>query len=430
MTAESVALWSRVEAGLVARAWDIPIYFVRETDAVLEMYHEVTRGSSSYHVMSSISGDAPRLASVSLHNIKGFLTGTSKGSGSEKTLAVVAYYDTLGAAPGLRTGADSNGSGVAALLELARLFSLLYEAPGAHGSHSVLFVLTSGGQLNFAGARHWLSAADPRTLDTIEFALCLDSIGAIGDRLYLHISRKPSTKPGASAALAAMHQAFAASAAALNITLEVVHKPINMSDPTVSWEHEQFSRKKIAGGTLSRLARPAPGLSRPSLFDSRERVSVPNLLLTIRFIAESLARRIYGLEAWPYTEIFGGEGGLAVSQDYVVTVLGAVSALPRVSHSIEPSVVDDISRMLEDHVQTSVSRFTWESAGAAHYGHLTSTLTVYKLPSVFTGLILAVSTFLYLVAIYAFLRGPRESYGEFKRLFAPKAPLKSSSNKK
>ncbi|MED6218811.1 hypothetical protein PIB30_030133 [Stylosanthes scabra] len=38
------------------------------------------------------------------------------------TIAIVASYDTFGAAPALSVGSDSNGSRVVALLEVARKF--------------------------------------------------------------------------------------------------------------------------------------------------------------------------------------------------------------------------------------------------------------------------------------------------------------------
>lgn len=41
-------------------------------------------------------------------------------------IVVVTHYDTHSAVPGLSVGADSNGSGVAALLELLAIFSRFY----------------------------------------------------------------------------------------------------------------------------------------------------------------------------------------------------------------------------------------------------------------------------------------------------------------
>ena len=55
----------------------------------------------------------------------GRLTGAS-GEDQLPTILVVAHYDAAAGAPGLSTGADSNGSGVSILLELSRLFSTLY----------------------------------------------------------------------------------------------------------------------------------------------------------------------------------------------------------------------------------------------------------------------------------------------------------------
>jgi Zn-dependent M28 family amino/carboxypeptidase len=50
-------------------------------------------------------------------------------------------------------GSDSNGSGVAALLEIARLFSRLYSNPKTRGKYNLLFGLTSGGPYNYNGTQ-------------------------------------------------------------------------------------------------------------------------------------------------------------------------------------------------------------------------------------------------------------------------------------
>lgn len=50
-------------------------------------------------------------------------------------------------------GSDSNGSGIAALLEIARLFSLLYSNPKTRGRYNLLFGLTSGGPYNYNGTQ-------------------------------------------------------------------------------------------------------------------------------------------------------------------------------------------------------------------------------------------------------------------------------------
>ena len=48
-------------------------------------------------------------------------------------------------------GSDSNGSGAVALLEIARLFSILYSNPKTRGRYNLLFGLTSGGPYNYNG---------------------------------------------------------------------------------------------------------------------------------------------------------------------------------------------------------------------------------------------------------------------------------------
>lgn len=78
---------------------------------------------------------------------------TTSDSSAVPTIAIVASYDTFGAAPGLSFGAGSSGSAVVALLELARLFSRLYASGATHGGYNLLFLLTGGGPYDFDGAK-------------------------------------------------------------------------------------------------------------------------------------------------------------------------------------------------------------------------------------------------------------------------------------
>jgi hypothetical protein len=54
--------------------------------------------------------------------------------------------------------------------------------------YNLLFILTAGGNINYAGTKQWLSSTDVRLLENIEFALCIDQIDR-SDHLYLHASR-------------------------------------------------------------------------------------------------------------------------------------------------------------------------------------------------------------------------------------------------
>ena len=225
-------------------------------------------------------------------NIQGWIAGTSNepdvDSESLGTVAIVAHYDSFGAAPGLSHGVDSNGSGVAALLELSRLFATLYQSSDSRAPYNVLFVLTAAGHINYAGSKEWLSNTDAQLLDSIEFALCIDSIGH-GENLYLHLS-----KPRKSPAIKKFLNSFQVTSKNMGIDFKSVHKKINLTNPVLSWEHEQFSLKQIVSGTLSHYKKSRSILSRSSIFDVKETsIDMDILKRNIQFIAESLAVYMY-----------------------------------------------------------------------------------------------------------------------------------------
>jgi hypothetical protein len=55
----------------------------------------------------------------------------------------------------------------------------------------------------------------------------------------------------------------------MKIPFEFVPKKINISNPDIDWEHEQFSRKKIVAATLSHYTSPPNPLARSHIFDSK-----------------------------------------------------------------------------------------------------------------------------------------------------------------
>ena len=208
------------------------------------------------------------------------------------TIAVVASYDALAAAPGLARSVNTGASGAVALLEVARIFNRLYSDFRTQGSYNLLFVLTGLDRVNYLSTKNWLRNIDSRILESMEFALCLDRLAASSAPLYLHVSKLPK-----SPEIASWYSHFELTAKHMGVALEVVHRKINISDPTVYWQHEQFSRKRIVAATLSSSRTPQANLWEGGMFDtlSSGSLSVDNLARNIKLVVESLGRQIYGL---------------------------------------------------------------------------------------------------------------------------------------
>uniref|UniRef100_A0A5B6ZWH3 Putative nicalin-1-like isoform X2 n=1 Tax=Davidia involucrata TaxID=16924 RepID=A0A5B6ZWH3_DAVIN len=139
-----------------------PVYFAFEDENIDTVLADVKRNDATGQPATATTGgfklvvSAPepkKLVSPTMTNIQGWLPGLKADGDANQlpTIAIVASYDTFGAAPALSVGSDSNGSGVVALLEIARLFSILYSNPKTRGRYNLLFGLTSGGPYNYNG---------------------------------------------------------------------------------------------------------------------------------------------------------------------------------------------------------------------------------------------------------------------------------------
>ena len=109
-------------------------------------------------------------------NVIGKIEGTSG-----KYLVLMAYYDGLGVNDGvLYPGADSNASGVAALLEIARILT----SGEVQRKDGVLFVLLDGHYDSYSGAEHFLGQFSRAQIAAV---VNLDTIG--GSKTPLDVRR-------------------------------------------------------------------------------------------------------------------------------------------------------------------------------------------------------------------------------------------------
>ncbi|GAU20012.1 hypothetical protein TSUD_273470 [Trifolium subterraneum] len=289
------------------------------------------------------------LEQILIHtNLPGWLAGLKTDGDSHQlpTIAIVASYDTFGAAPALSVGSDSNGSGIVALLEVARLFSLLYSNPKTRGQYNLLFGLTSGGPYNYNGTRKWLQSFDQRLRESIDYAICLDSIGSWENELWIHVSKPPE-----NAFIKQIMEDFSSVAEDLGFQVNLKHKKINISNSRVAWEHEQFSRLRVTAATLSELS-TAPELleSTGGLIDGRQFVNEAAIVRSVKLIAESLAKHIYGHQG-KNVQIFADNSNLAVNPSYVRSWLDILSRTPRVAPflSKDDPFITALKKELEDH---------------------------------------------------------------------------------
>jgi len=282
--------WQAIEQQIGTQSLPFPVYFAWEEEGVMKIYEElIVKKEDSDQLQLSVSTDEKYpIRKLSLENFHAFVFDYSD---SLPTFALVAHYDSFSIIPELTKGIDSNGSGVIALLTLAKLFKELglQKAP----DYNLLLLLTSGSALGFQGSTAWLQSEGEleQIINRVNYALCIDSIGS-SDKLAVHISR--FHKDGETE-VARFYAALNTTSELLDTPLEYVKKKVNIADPYVPWEHENFSRRKVVAGTVSSLHEARTSIFQHSSLLDLE-VDSQTLFKNIQFIAESLFRFLYNKE--------------------------------------------------------------------------------------------------------------------------------------
>ena len=373
--------------------------------AVSALLHSIS--SSGYQLVVSAGSPQP-LKDQSLVSVSGAVSGQDSDNSAAPTIALVAHYDAGGAAPSLAVGGDSNASGVSVLLELARLFSMSYASTRSHPQHNLLFLLSGGGKLNYAGTKRWLEEhLDMDTtsdlLANVDFVLCLDSLGK--SPLKLHVSKPP--KEGSAGDKFYKHLVQVSEALGGKAEVELVHKKINLADEKLAWEHERFSIRRLPAFTLSSTASPG-NPERSTLLDTREAVDTELLQTHARTIAEAVACSVYpALSAGPggcSGQLFSGS--LGPSPYTLAGWLDLVTSSPR-----HPSLVAGKQAELVKTLTAALSRYTKDVTKVIGvpdkrepeyvlYDTQTATLNVYTVKPAVFDLVLSLVICAYLGLIY------------------------------
>ncbi|KAJ3681543.1 hypothetical protein LUZ60_016032 [Juncus effusus] len=412
-----------------------PVYFAYESSTFDSLLVDIRGSNYSHQPPSATNGgyklvvstsEAKKLPPPTISNIQGWLPGLKDGDSDQlPTIAIVASYDTFGSAPELSVGSDSNGSGVAALLEIARLFSRLYENPKTRGRYNLLFGLTAGGPYNYNGTQKWLRSFDQRVRESIDYAICLNSVGSWGDDLWMHVSKPPE-----NVYIKQVYEGFEEVAKEMDFSVNVKHKKINISDPRVAWEHEQFSRFRVTALTLSGLSSAPEFLQNTgNLYDTRKSVDEKAVIKTVKLVAESLARQIYGQKG-KKIEIFAENSSLAINPHYIKSWLNLLSQTPRVAPFLSKNdpFINALKKELSDHtVEVHVQNEVLDGA-FTFYDSTKATLNVYQVASVTFDFLFLLVLGSYLIVLFSFLVITTRGLDDLINIFRRPTSRKSKSS--
>jgi hypothetical protein len=180
---------------------------------------------------------------LSSENVLGFLEGSDK---KEEVLVISAHYDHIGVSSNgeVNNGADDDGSGTVAVLELAEAFAKAKKA-GKGPRRSILFMTVSGEEIGLYGSQFYTDIDPIFPLKNTVADLNIDMIGRIDNRyktdpdyIYLIGSDKLSTE---------LHQVSEA-ANKTYVGLKLDYKYNDKNDPNRFYyrsDHYNFAKNRI-----------------------------------------------------------------------------------------------------------------------------------------------------------------------------------------
>lgn len=151
-------------------------YSESEWQSIEEQFKENKIPSSLPYTTISIDVKKENATTFETENIVGFVEGTTQ---KEELIIISAHYDHLGRENGQTAyfaGADDNASGVAALMELAKVFALA-KTEGFAPKRSILFLATTAEEVGMLGSSYYTDIAPLFPISNVVTNLNIDMIG-------------------------------------------------------------------------------------------------------------------------------------------------------------------------------------------------------------------------------------------------------------
>ncbi|KAH7728703.1 nicalin [Aphelenchoides avenae] len=403
--------FSKLEQSFTGFRTEQSVYFVPENDVLRDLLREVASTSGKaptavQQLYAAVAANNFQIASASTattntvthrhYNVIGRLSGQDR---SAPNIMIVAHYDSHAIAPALANGTDSNGSGVAAVLELLAVFSRFYADPTTRPRFGLIFMLTSGGKMNYQGSRHWVEEyVEKQSDERIPFVLCIDSIGR-GSVLRVHATRQPVENTVAWSLFERLN-AFVPEGR----KVELVTKKIHLKAERQRWEHEVFGIRRIQSFTVSHFEDSEDPL-RTSLLDTPHQLDANALEQNVRLIAESLLSYLYDVDASSCASAKAGGaacsllGSDSVRKERLLTWTDAFGSSPRPMAASSTKLVTELRDVVQKYAGRAVL-YEIQPYDLQLYGIQEDTLVAHVVkPSLFE-LLLAAVIGLYLFCMY------------------------------
>merc|ERR1719510_367352 len=477
----------QLEEHLLASEIEIPIYFAEDSESITQLLNDLdfsmggvgqktsaaqtlfnAIGSTGYQLVTASSGIPKQQHDPIVRNIEGTLRARGEDD-SQPTIVVVAHYDTLGAAPSLSYGADSNGSGVIVLLELARMFSRLYKSSKTQPSVNLVFLLSAGGKFNYFGTKKWLenhldASSSSELLSDVKFCLCLDTLGntlsastsaekiepetAARENglpkenaknsmvLNMHVSKPPKEEGHAGRFYSSLQKMAQKSKAdqqlgtnnpnLSKVDVRLVHKKINLADEKLAWEHERFSIRRVPAFTLSNADSHDTLDKIPTILDRT--VDTDVIATNVRLIAEALACSVYNYKETACQGNMFDEGGSSfhVSQKNIKHWSEYLASTPRFAGLMTTNKANDVNKVVKT-LSDALNTYTYDAKVTDHkrdkrepefnfYDLHQTTMGVYKVKPAVFDLVLSLGIAGYLFLVYGLIIKSSVIYGYMANL--------------